>query len=168
MVDAGWLVFFGLMATVAAGVFVIVRSLKHREQMLELAHRERMAMIDKGLVPSPETDPGHVAWTPPGRPQYSSGGPSLHDVSSSHRSMTLGIVIVAIGLGFMSIIGVAARTPDVALGIGGAIMIVGLAFIVISLTKRMSPTREPGMQPPHSPRPPLPVERPPDQIHPSV
>ncbi|MGH9386084.1 MAG: DUF6249 domain-containing protein [Vicinamibacterales bacterium] len=159
-----WLVFIGLMATVAAGVFIIVRGLKHRAQTLEMAHRERMAMIEKGMVPSPELNPGHAAWAA-GRGPHVSLGPVLHDVHSSQRSLTLGIVIVAIGLGFISIIGVAGQSPEPAFGLGGAIVIVGLAFIVISLTKRMTPHQPPVM--PAPPRP-LPSERPSDRIEPSA
>lgn len=153
-----------VMTAMASGVLIVVLGLRQRAHQLELGHRERMAMIDKGLVPSPEADPGHVVWTPPGRPHHPSG-PSLHDISSSHRSMTLGIVIVAIGLGFMSIIGVAAQTPDVALGIGGAIMVVGLAFIVISQVRRIAAqqsfTPPPVPTPRYHPGPDRPIDPPP-------
>jgi Domain of unknown function (DUF6249) len=161
----GWLVFFGLMGTMLAGVYIILSALRHRAQTLEMAHRERMAMIEKGLVPSPEMSRGHDAWA---------NSPSthlrvLHDrpTISSHRSLTLGIVIVAIGLGFMVLIGIAAETPSVAVGIGGAIAIVGVAFIVISLIKRMPSqmVNDPGMPMARHSAPvsqPSPMERPPD------
>ena len=123
-----------VMTLIASGVLIIVLGLRQRAHQLELAHRERMAMIEKGVVPSPETDPGHPAWKSHHPQQVR--GPVLHDVSAAQRSMTLGIVIVAIGLGFMSIIGVAADAPPVALGIGGAIAIVGIAFIVIAQVRR--------------------------------
>jgi hypothetical protein len=146
-----WLVFLGLMATMCAGVFIIVTGIRHRAQSLEMAHRERMAMIEKGIVPSPEANPGHAAWMGPhsmGRsPQ---GSPA---VAAATRSLTLGIVVVAVGLGFMSIIGVAAETPTVALGIGGAIVIVGAAFIVIGQVRRANAGQS------FSP-PPLPTSRP--------
>ena len=154
-----WLVFFGLMATVASGVFIIVRGLKHREQSLEMAHRERMAMIDKGLVPSPEWNPAHAAWSGPPSP-FIAGRPDLgHASASSVRSTTLGIVVVAIGLGFMTLIGIAADAPGVAIGIGGAIAIVGLAFIAIGQMKRHAspPTQVPlvpNVRPPAPPDPP--------------
>ena len=140
-----------LLVAMGSGVLIVVLGLRQRAHQLELAHRERMAMIDKGFVPSPELNPGHAAWAnPPSRHQR-----VLHDSPSlsSQRSLTLGIVIVSIGLGFMSIIGVAAQTPTVALGIGGAIAIVGMAFIVIAQVKRTAPSQM--MQPP-----PLPASRP--------
>jgi hypothetical protein len=69
--------------------------------------------------------------------------------------MTLGIVIVAIGIGFMTLIGIAAREPNVAIGIGGAIAIIGVAFIVIAQIRRAQPPTQ-TFQPP-----PLPMSRPP-------
>jgi hypothetical protein len=152
------LIFVGLMATMLGGVFIIWSGIRHRAQSLEMAHKERMAMIEKGLVPSPEANPAHRAWTGgPPPPPHSSG---YVDHAGSQRSVTLGIVMVAIGLGFMSIIGFAAETPSVALGIGGAIVIVGIAFIVIGQVKRSAAVS----YQPHSapPRPPAIPDRPSD------
>lgn len=146
-----WLVFIGLMATMLAGVFLILSAIRHRAHSLEMAHRERMAMIEKGVVPSPELNPGHRAWSGlPALPPQS----GYIDHAGAHRSLTLGIVIVAIGLGFMSIIGFAAETPNVALGIGGAIVIVGAAFVVIGQVKRSTAMQwTPGVPPPPIPAP---------------
>lgn len=153
-----WLVFLGLMATMVAGVFIIVTGIRHRAQSLEMAHRERMAMIEKGIVPSPEANP--AAWMGP----HSVGrsAPGSPAIAAATRSLTLGIVIVAIGLGFMSIIGVAADTPSVALGIGGAIVIVGVAFIVIGQVRRANAGQS--FSPPPVPmgRPDMAPERPRD------
>jgi hypothetical protein len=158
-----WLVFFGLMATMLAGVFLIFSAIRHRSRSLEMAHKERMAMIEKGVVPSPEMDPGHRAWAsaqaiPPNQPR-------LVDHSPAQRSTTLGIVIVAIALGFMSIIGIAAETPSVALGIGGAILIVGVAFIVIGQVRRAATGQPFGVSTYHS-VPPIPGQRPPSPPEP--
>jgi hypothetical protein len=155
-----WLVFFGLMATMLAGVFIIVTGIRHRAQSLEMAHRERMAMIEKGIVPSPEANPGHAAWMGP----HSTGRstPGSPAVAAATRSLTLGIVIVAVGLGFMSIIGVAAETPTVALGIGGAIVIVGAAFIVIGQVRRAGAVQSFAPPPLPTTRPQPSTDRPPD------
>jgi len=55
----------------------------------------------------------------------------MHGSSGSLRSMSLGIVVVALGL--MSIISIAGGSPEVGISIGGAITIVGAAFIINSL-----------------------------------
>lgn len=107
-----------------AGVFVIFMAMRQRSQQLEMIHRERMAMIERGQVP---IDPPNVTHRLIARGRSNGTG---------SRSMSVGIVVVAFGLGLMTIIGIAAGAPDVAVGIGGAIVILGLAFITNSLVSR--------------------------------
>lgn len=126
-----------------AGVLVIFLAMRQRSQYLEMQHRERMAMIERGLTPGPS--PIHRVI----QARASSGG-------GSTRSMTLGIVVIAIGLALMSIISIAAATPDVGVGIGGAIMIVGIAFVVNSLvTRNMASVLADRPEPPAPPLPPV-------------
>jgi hypothetical protein len=102
-----------------AGVFLIFLALRARSEGLERQHRERMAMIERGHIPTTE-------------PQIS---------RASSRSLSLGIIIVGMGLALMTIISIAGATPDVGIGIGGAIVIIGAAFIVRSLVVRSEPPR---------------------------
>ena len=105
-----------------AGVCVIFLAMRGRSETLERQHRERMAMIERGHIPASE-------------PQVS---------RASSRSMSLGIIIVGLGLALMSIISIAGGAPDVGVGIGGAIVIVGGAFVVRSLVVRSeSPSSTP-------------------------
>ena len=105
-----------------AGVTIIYMGLRQRAYTLELLHRERMAMIERGLAPPPELQAsrGFDRGAAPGR-------------GASTRALTGGIVIVAIGQRLMTHIGEAAKAPNVAIGLGGAIAIVGAAFITISI-----------------------------------
>ena len=105
-----------------AGVFVIVMAMRQRSQQLEMRHRERMAMIERGQVP---IDPPHLA-------RLTSAGRS----GAGSRSMSLGIVVVAIGLGLMTIVSIAGGSPEAGVGVGGAIVILGVAFIANSLVSR--------------------------------
>src|ERR671915_2538178 len=109
---------FALLNTIfiLGGVIVIVMAMNQRTKKLEMQHRERMAMIDRGLAPSPETDP-ELFEASLGRPAVS-------------RYTTLGIAIVGIGMGLMLLIGVAGGAPDSGVGVGGAIVVLGVAFIV--------------------------------------
>lgn len=110
---------------VFSGVLIVVMGLRQRSQHLEMQHRERMAMIERGIVPGPEDAFVHGGHRPgAGRPGYST------------RSMSLGITVVAIGLGLMTIISVAGEAPATGIGVGGAIAIVGAAFIVNSVVNR--------------------------------
>ena len=114
-----------------AGVFVIFLAMRGRSEALERLHRERMAMIERGHIPLAE-------------PQIS---------RASNRSLSLGIIVVGLGLALMMIVSVAGGSPESGVGIGGAIVIVGAAFIVRSLVVRPDPPSSPPRIPPPPPEP---------------
>lgn len=119
--------------TLLIGGFLIVGfGMQQRTKAMELAHRERLAMIERGLVPSPETDPERFEALTTG----SAGGQTP---PAQSRSLSAGIITIGLGLGVMLLIGVAAESPEVGLGLGGAIAVLGLAFVVNAhLTRRRS------------------------------
>lgn len=126
-------VLLGLMFTVGmfCGVFVIFLAMRQRSEMLERQHRERMAMIERGQIPLPDQ--------------------ALRRGSrASSRALSLGIIVVGLGLALMMIISVAAGTPDVGIGIGGAIVILGTSFIVRSFVVRPE-SQNSSLQPPSPP-----------------
>lgn len=130
-------------AGMLAGVAVIIAALRHRAKMLEMVHKERVAMIERGIVPS-ELGPG-------GYDQHR----LAHAVSTRTRSFSLGIIVMGLGFAFMTLIGIAAQSPDEAIGIGGAIAILGAAFIVRSLLvapQADTTARVPGPVPTAAPR----------------
>ena len=106
------------------GVFIIFLGLRQRSQQLEMRHRERMAMIERGQIPLSEPTGGPVA--------RRMSGPGAR----SSRSLSAGIITVGLGLALMTIISIAGETPTVGVGIGGAIVVLGGAFIVRSLVAR--------------------------------
>lgn len=135
-----------LLSAMVSGVVIILMAMRQRAVSSELRHRERMAMIERGLVPSPEMDPRYQALM-----AYTQRGPA----AASRRSLTGGIVIVALGLAFMTLIGVAAGAPEVAIGLGGAIVILGAAFVGVSFVRRPSvDTQQAQMAPPPVPQSP--------------
>jgi hypothetical protein len=97
-----------------AGVVTIMVGLNYRVRMRELRHKERIAMIERGLVPAPEFEGGAAP-------------------VASQRSLSLGIIVVGLGLGLVVLIGIAGGALDVGLGIGGAIAVLGASFIVRSI-----------------------------------
>ncbi len=105
------------MLLIIGGTLVVLMAMYQRTKNLEMRHRERLAMIEKGLMPPPERDP--AVFDTAARPS-----------PAANRATTLGIAVIAVGVGLMLIIGVAAGTPDVAVGIGGAIVVLGIAFII--------------------------------------
>ena len=106
------------------GVFIIFLGLRQRSQQLEMHHRERMAMIERGQIPLEEPSI-----------HYHDKRPAVSGARSS-RSMSIGIVVVGIGLALMVIIGIAGESPEVGIGVGGAIAIIGGAFIALSVVAR--------------------------------
>ena len=127
------------------GVFIIYLGLKQRSQQLEMQHRERMTMIEKGMIPLNDPEAMHVR--------------RIVNTGPSSRSLSIGIMIVGLGLAMMTIISIAGGNPEAGIGVGGAIAIVGGAFIARSVLVR-SDLPEP-RQEHRSPAPPLP---PPDNL----
>lgn len=124
---------FGLLFVVAmfCGVFVIFLAMRQRSEVLERQHRERMALIERGQIPLPDQThrPGSGA---------------------SSRALSLGIIVVGLGLALMMIISVAGGAPDAGIGLGGAIVIIGAAFIVRSFVVRPE-SQNSSFQPPVPP-----------------
>lgn len=113
------------------GVFIIYMGLRQRSEQLQMRHRERMAMIERGQIPL-EDGPGAYEGSSRRRP---AGQPSS-------RSLSLGIIVVGLGLALMTIISIAAESPEVGVGVGGAVAILGGSFIARSLLVRPSPPAE--------------------------
>ena len=107
--------------TVIGGVVIVLAGMWQRARTLEMAHRERLAMIERGLMPSPERDPEAFERSLSTRP------------ASSPRAMAAGIVTISVGLGLALLLSVAARVPNVGLGVGGAIALLGAGFVVNAL-----------------------------------
>jgi len=123
-------VFFTVVFSVVGGLLIVL-AMKQRSQTMEMKHRERMAMIEKGIVPEPGRDPAAFeTWQ------------QQHETPPS-RSMSVGIMIVALGLGFMILVGFAGNEPGAAIGVGGAIAVVGFAFIINGALQRRSPPPPP-------------------------
>ncbi len=135
--DADVLMVFLSLATLLAGVVVIVAGLYYRVRMRELRHRERLALIEKGLVPAPEFD---------GSPRWQAG--------VKQRSLSFGIIVVGLGFALMFLIGIAGGALDAGIGLGGAVVILGAAFIVRSLFAAPIDTAPGTALPPIRPAPP--------------
>lgn len=107
------------------GVFIVFMGLRQRSQQLEMRHRERMAMIERGQIPLEDTRPGRL-----GRRL------AVQSSVATSRSLSMGIIVVGLGIALMTIISIAGESPEVGVGIGGAIAILGGAFIVRSMVVR--------------------------------
>lgn len=92
-----------------------------RRAVRELEIKERVALIEKGLSPPPELLPtGSVdSVNPP--------------ATRADRYRTAGILFVGLGLALMLLLGTTANSPEVGVGVGGAIAILGAALIANSV-----------------------------------
>jgi len=108
---------------VFSGVFIIFLGLRQRSQQLEMHHRERMAMIERGQIPLADSESAlHVR--------------RVGNAAPSSRSLSIGIMVVGLGLAIMTIISIASESPEVGIGVGGAIAIIGGSFIARSMLVR--------------------------------
>jgi hypothetical protein len=138
------LLFLLPIAVMITGVVVVMAGLRHRAKMLELVHKERVAMIERGIMP-PELNP------------ILAESHRLRDSGAARgRSFSVGIIVVGFGLALMTVIAVAGDDVTTGVGIGGGIAILGGAFIVRSVL-----TSPPGPLPPPASSPSRPPALPP-------
>jgi hypothetical protein len=123
------------------GVFIIFMGLRQRSQQLEMHHRERMAMIERGQIPLNE--PSALLHERP---------VTLSGATRSSRSLSMGIIVVGLGLALMTIISVAGGSPESGIGVGGAIAILGGAFIARAMIVRPDAGSPMAAPPPPLPR----------------
>src|ERR1041384_2593256 len=104
--------------------FLIVNSVM-KSRVRELEIRERIAMIERGLVPAPETDPR-------GFERAMAQRDSVLLSQSPSRSRSAGVIIIGFGMALMVLIAFAGGEPGAGIGVGGAIVILGMAFFLNS------------------------------------
>ena len=112
---------------VLGGFVIIGMALYSRHKMRELMMRERIAMIEKGLVPSPESDPGRFDRFD--RIERLMAMRSRMNASGS-RYRSLGVMMIGLGLAFVVLLTFAGGVPGAGLGVGGALMVLGAAMFL--------------------------------------
>jgi hypothetical protein len=122
-----WPYIVPVVALIGVFALAIVKTLS-RARLRELLIRERIAMIEKGLAPAPETDPG-------GFDRMMGRYEGVKGVKSN-RHRRAGITLIGVGLGLMLLIGVAGGDPSSGFGVGGFIAVLGGAFLLNSFFER--------------------------------
>ena len=146
IVAGRWVVAVFLIPIVAiiGGISVAIAGIISNTRLREARIRERIAMIEKGLVPPPEVDPAGFDRAMHRHERSGYGGPA----GGLRRA---GILVMGVGLGLMFLISVAGGTVREGIGVGGFLVIVGLAFLVNSL---FEPYGQNTSLPPGPPAPP--------------
>jgi hypothetical protein len=110
------------------GLGLIAYTLSGRQRLRELAIKERIALIEKGLVPAPEVDPARFETLVGLRRPVN---------STAARYRSAGVILMGLGCAMLVLLAFAAGVPEVGLGIGGGLAVLGLAsYINGSLVNR--------------------------------
>ena len=106
---------------VLSGVGLMIAAMVNRRRFREMDHRERLAMIERGVLPSPESDPTGFE---------SGAGFSGTEADAGIRYRTAGVLMIGFGLGLLVLISAAANNPEVGIGVGGAFAVLGAASLL--------------------------------------
>jgi hypothetical protein len=125
---------------IAGGLLVAIIGTISKARIRELEIRERIAMIERGLVPPPEKDPEVFEHR-----MQAIDRVQRRDQAPRFRSG--GIMTISVGLGLMMLLWFVGAERE-GIGIGGFIVIIGLGLLVNSLFSRPSSYQYMPPQPP--------------------
>ena len=137
-----WPFLIPIVAIIGAFTYAVVQTLA-RARVRELEVRERIAMIERGLVPPPEVDPRGFDRAMDRYERYRERSPGRH--------RRAGVTLMGVGFGLMLLIGVAGDSMSSGIGIGGFLVIMGIAFFVNSLFENRRDDYPPAPSRPGSP-----------------
>lgn len=168
------MVFLIPIVAIIGGFAVAITGILQKSKIRQLEYQERIAMIQRGMVPPPETHPsadrGEVFGAAVSGVVNDALGVAARGVGEVHpvggygvmyrppdarasSFTTGGIVVIGIGLGLMMIISFAGGEPEAGLGVGGGIGALGLALLVCGIVEnRRRPPLGFGPPPPLEPR----------------
>jgi hypothetical protein len=106
--------------SILSGVGLMIAAMMNRRRFRELEHRERLAMIEHRLLPSPESDPAGF--------ELGARLPAA-ERESGVRFRTAGVMMIGLGLGLLVLLTFTAGAPGVGLGVGGGWAILGAASL---------------------------------------
>jgi hypothetical protein len=148
-----WPFLIPIVAIVGAFTYAVVQTLA-RSRVRELEVRERIAMIERGLVPPPEVDPRGFDRAMDRYDRYRERSPGRH--------RRAGVTLMGVGFGLMLLIGVAGDNMSSGIGVGGFLVIMGLAFFINSRFEHQGePYPPPSSRPNHSSMTPASAPEPP-------
>ena len=113
-------VLMAITIVVFASLGVLWMAMVNRRAVREMEHRERLAMIQRGLLPSPESDPLGFE---EGVEAFSGAG------LKSERWRTAGTLTVGLGVALMILLTFSAGEFAVGFGVGGAFVALGAAIL---------------------------------------
>jgi len=132
---------------IVGGITVAIVNSINRSRIRELEIRERIAMIEKGMVPAPESDPNGFErkMASVERMQYRTHG---------NRYRSGGVMVMSVGFGLMLMLWFVGAERE-GIGVGGFIVMIGLGLLVNGFLTSSSPS---SLYPPSSSQPPQPPQ----------
>lgn len=120
--------FMVAIVAITAWMVITVTRIVSRNRVREMQIRERIALIEKGLVPPPEVDPAGFD-----RVMKRYDGDPWQRRHSPGRHLRAGIILIGVGVGLILIIAGGSGSIRIAIGPGGFLVALGLAFVLIGL-----------------------------------
>lgn len=146
---ANWALMIPITAIVGAFAYVIVLTVM-KSRVRELEIRQRISMVERGLVPPPEADPHGFEKAM----KVLETTASRNDCCArANRHRRAGITLMGIGFGLMLLISIAGDSPQQGIGVGGFLVVVGLAFVANSFFERRQSTAPANQVAPPPPAP---------------
>ena len=124
--NEGVSVFLTIAVVIAGGVVLLLAAMNNRRKIREMAHRERLAMIERGLIPSPEADPQRFE-AAAGLQPATVPAPAPR---RGERFRTIGVSMIGFGVGLGLLIAVTGDGAALGFGIGGAWVALGAASLL--------------------------------------
>jgi hypothetical protein len=124
------LVVFMVGLLIVAGVVIVGMGIQSRRHIREMEHRERLAMIERGLSPPPDFE-------------SAAAGRTLSNEDANRyarilRWRTAGIVMIGLGFAYFFLVAFAVRSPEIGVGVGGAFVTIGAAFFLNAMMLQRS------------------------------
>lgn len=150
---------------ILAGAGLMMGTIINRRKMREMEHRERLAMIERGLMPSPELDPMRFEQAAGFAPPRDTAAYE-RQTATAVRYRTAGVLLIGLGLGLMILIAFTAGQAAIGIGVGGAWATLGAASLLnyFLMVQREEPRG--GGPPTRWTPPPSPPQEPPTNIVP--
>lgn len=117
-----WSPFMIPIVAIIGGITVAIVNSINRARIRELEIRERIAMIERGMVPSPEADPNGFE-----KRMHTVERIQHRHAGSKYRAG--GIMVMSVGFGLMMLIAFAGA-PREGVGVGGFLVIIGLGLLI--------------------------------------
>jgi hypothetical protein len=125
---------------IIGGISVAIVNSIGKARVRELEIRERIAMIERGIVPSPEVDPNGFE-----RRMHAMDRIQHRYAGSKFRAG--GIMVMSVGFGLMTLLWFVGA-PSEGIGVGGFLVIIGLGLLVNSAFSTSTAPPPPPSPPP--------------------